>query len=556
MSKPKAISYIRFSSSQQSGGSTVERQKKVFRDWINSHPEVEESDMKFEDLGLSGYKGHHLNGGFGKLLTAIEDGHIVSGDYIVIEAMDRLGRLIFDEMFDIIRKILRSGVKIVTVQDNQEYNTETNSNGTIYLLLSKINQAYEYSRLLQVRMEKAWEKKRNEAEEGLGVKRKTAWWITFNPVTQRYDTVTDDNRAIMLNIFNWYLNGLGERRILARLKEKYPHKFDTTNPATIKKWLKNKTAIGTWCDIDDVYPAAVDKATFYAVQDELATRRKNSGKTGRTPLSGKFLCGLIKCGCCGSNYSMRKNRHSKDAMLCSNSNKRKDLCDNSKTLPYQILEYAVLKTLKPTLEKIDYTAIHNELKIKKTEAQGLLREAELNIKKFESLMEKQEDSISFEDLNSDPLYKRYQARFKEWTTKHIEYKKDVDAIVIQLASEAHAQDAMGLFIELDTILADYDEYILQGLYKPPKNDKEAMTDYLLCKERALNAFEELQSSIIKSGYHMVAEGSSVRSEDGSYVLEYDKWTRKNDEYLLIENGREITLPVDRPDKPAPKPILE
>ncbi|TOA15962.1 recombinase, partial [Vibrio parahaemolyticus] len=85
--------YIRFSSSIQQKGSSLERQQKLIDDYLKSRPELTLSNLQYQDLGLSGYKGKHLENDLGKLLEAIESKHIKEGDYILVEAMDRLGRL-------------------------------------------------------------------------------------------------------------------------------------------------------------------------------------------------------------------------------------------------------------------------------------------------------------------------------------------------------------------------------------------------------------------------------------------------------------------------------
>ena len=67
-----AYRYIRFSSQRQSKGSSYDRQLFAVQEWKEDHPEVELSSDTFEDLGLSGYKGEHLDNAFGRLLLAIK----------------------------------------------------------------------------------------------------------------------------------------------------------------------------------------------------------------------------------------------------------------------------------------------------------------------------------------------------------------------------------------------------------------------------------------------------------------------------------------------------
>ncbi|TXR39078.1 recombinase family protein [Ectopseudomonas mendocina] len=90
---PTAYSYVRFSSGKQAGGSSLERQRAMVAHWLEKHPDYSLSLTSFEDLGRSGWKGEHLENGFGKLLAAVEAGVIQPGDVILVEAIDRTGRL-------------------------------------------------------------------------------------------------------------------------------------------------------------------------------------------------------------------------------------------------------------------------------------------------------------------------------------------------------------------------------------------------------------------------------------------------------------------------------
>ena len=90
---PKAISYIRFSSKIQEKGDSLRRQQELINNWLKDNPDVTLSDLTFQDLGRSGYHGSHLKHQFGDMMDAIEANLIKSGDYILVEAIDRIGRL-------------------------------------------------------------------------------------------------------------------------------------------------------------------------------------------------------------------------------------------------------------------------------------------------------------------------------------------------------------------------------------------------------------------------------------------------------------------------------
>lgn len=88
------ITYLRFSSAIQGaeGADSTRRQNDLFKQWLkkNSDAQVVAS---FSDEGLSGYKGKHLTGQFGDMLARIESGEFPEGTILLVEALDRIGRL-------------------------------------------------------------------------------------------------------------------------------------------------------------------------------------------------------------------------------------------------------------------------------------------------------------------------------------------------------------------------------------------------------------------------------------------------------------------------------
>ena len=154
MQKKQAISYVRFSSFRQHGGSSVERQNAMIAEWLTRHPDYELSSLKFEDLAKSGYHGDHIKagGGFGKLLEAVKFGAIKDGDVVLVEAIDRTGRMDTVDMLDLLTPILKAGVSIITLDDGNSYNRASVNGSHIYMLMAKIQAANQYSEALSRRV--------------------------------------------------------------------------------------------------------------------------------------------------------------------------------------------------------------------------------------------------------------------------------------------------------------------------------------------------------------------------------------------------------------------
>jgi len=337
---PQAISYIRFSSAKQAHGSSLERQQSMVAQWLEQNSDYTLSGLRYQDLGRSGWKGTHLDHGFGQLLAAIENGLIQPGDSILLEAVDRAGRLEPMEMLPLLSRIVMAGVSIHTLDDGMVYTRESVNNQNLFLLVAKIQQAHQYSEALSRRLKASYTNRRTKAQEGAPIKRRTPVWLTSD------GELLEDIAPFIVQAFEDYAAGLGERRILQRIRGQHPA-FDNLNPSTIKRWFANTTAIGYWKDIPDVYPAVVSKELFYRVQQRI----KDKYKPASAPTT-YLLSGLVKCGHCGSTFSVQKHKHSPSTLSCARRARLgENGCDNNKTIPKQVLECIRIRTSLPFIEK-------------------------------------------------------------------------------------------------------------------------------------------------------------------------------------------------------------
>lgn len=323
---PYAVGYARFSSVKQGSGSSLQRQQELIANWIAANPDYTLYPRTFQDLGRSAYKGVHLEEKheFGQLLAAIEAKEIKSGDVILVEAIDRIGRLTETKMIWLIHQIIEAGIKIITLQDNCEYGPVIKSE-QIWSLMGKIQQAHQYSESLSDRIAKSYKNRERLAATGLTPKRRTPIWLNSD------GTLKPKTAEAMKGAFEDALTGMGERRILRRLIAADPI-FTKKNPTTVRRWLTNKTAIGYWRE-HKIYPPIVTDELFYQVQK----RFEDNYKPATAPRKN-FLSGLVKCGHCGSNMQVKANKHSPDSMNCSTRNKFGEAgCDNGKAFPIPVL---------------------------------------------------------------------------------------------------------------------------------------------------------------------------------------------------------------------------
>ncbi|MBB1519464.1 recombinase family protein [Aquipseudomonas guryensis] len=335
---PYAVPYMRFSFSRQGRGSSIERQEMMIGEWLGKHPEYTLYPKTYKDLGRSGFSGEHLKFGFGKMLKAIEDGLISSGDVILVEAFDRAGRLPPSDMFPILSGIVKAGVNIVTLDDGITYTLESVNNNHLFLLLAKIQQAHNYSSLLSDRIKKSYANRVDRAKAGEKVKVRTPIWL-------KDGELIEDLVPIIRQVFELWAEGVGAWSILKKIQDQHPA-LKKVNVSTISEWVRNKTAIGYWRDIPGVYPAVVDAELFYR-----ANNRPVRSIPTRNPRK-HFETGLIVCGVCGGNMVSKIDKLKSAKVVCgTRSRKGIDACSNSKNFPLDVFLYLITTTSTEAMQQ-------------------------------------------------------------------------------------------------------------------------------------------------------------------------------------------------------------
>lgn len=340
---PQAISYVRFSSVRQHGGTSVERQTAMIADWLKNNPTFWLSSLKFQDLAKSGYHGDHIKegGGFAKLLAAVKAGAIKEGDVVLVEAIDRTGRMDTVDMLGILTPILQAGVSIITLNDGNVYNRTSVNGSHIYMLVAQIQAANQYSENLSRRTKASYRIREERAKSGEQVKRWTPVWLTT-------DGAVIERIAKHVKVaFELYTAGVGKATIGVRMRETGEPELATCSGPTVEGWLRNKTAIGYWNDIPNAYPPIIEPELFI-----LAQQRGKDAKTKRPAKTAKhFLVGLVKCGHCGGNYIMQNKEGRPHSMRCLNRQRLKDAgCDNTRTIPKPVLDHIRVNTSLAAVE--------------------------------------------------------------------------------------------------------------------------------------------------------------------------------------------------------------
>ena len=292
---PKAYSYIRFSSAKQQSGDSVERQTKLSANYAAKHGLELDTQLNMSDLGISAYDGANLKkGALGQFLLLVEEGRIEKGSFLLVESLDRLSRDKVMDALSIFSDILRAGIVIVTLADEQVYSYEKVNDNWASLILSIVimSRANEESAMKSMRIRSSWDAKRSSIDTKRLTKR-CPYWLKpsdgdtgFEFIPERVDVVK--------RIFKMSRDGIGSATIVKTLNTEGVPTFSTeTNGwqnSYIQKVLASPAAYGdlhlklqrdgeiTPVDvIEGYYPAVVSKEDWLLTSSARKARRNRGG---------------------------------------------------------------------------------------------------------------------------------------------------------------------------------------------------------------------------------------------------------------------------------------
>jgi DNA invertase Pin-like site-specific DNA recombinase len=393
MTKPIAISYIRFSHPRQKLGDSARRQIAKAKKYCEEHSL--ELDETIQDDGKSGYSGEHVgeNGQLGLLLANIERGTVPRGSTIIVEAFDRLSRMDPTVATAQFLNIINKGISIVTIIDGELYNYEnTNkSQGKLSDSISLMRAANLESKNKAKRLQDAWDEKRVQAATKLKPISKSApGWIDL--IEGEY-VVNEERAKPIRKIFELSAAGHGTNYITKYLNENgYPvtttrlniSKLEGWQPSTVKYMLRQVSVLGIYQPHRVVEKARDDgkgKARarkpigdpihgyFKPIITQELFDRARQGVTARTRVgAGKpqadvanLLSGVSKCGeCDGAMVFERKGLGGKNHYLKCYNNKRGapdgSRCTNRSNYVYKPLEDSVVEVLRTVLFGVQQTS--------------------------------------------------------------------------------------------------------------------------------------------------------------------------------------------------------
>jgi DNA invertase Pin-like site-specific DNA recombinase len=298
-----AFSYIRFSTPDQAKGDSLRRQLEAAEEYCRKHSLTLDSSLR--DLGTSAHKGENAKQGhLAAFLQAIEDGRVPAGSVLIVESVDRISRQGINLGHDLLKKILRSGVRIVTLVPLQEYGPEDLEDFAKTLMLMVVLQrAFEESNTKSKRCGAAWDNWRKSGKA-----------MPFLPAWLKKDgnggvVVDEDAADTIRRIFQLAIAGYGALAIVNKFTADGVPPIGRSGRWTaqyVKKLLRSRLVLGEFQahqgrggkhrkaigrPTSNFYPALITEAEWLAARAAIHSRTRKAGRPSKKQVN--LFTGLL-----------------------------------------------------------------------------------------------------------------------------------------------------------------------------------------------------------------------------------------------------------------------
>lgn len=340
---PTIWPYIRFSSEEQRRGDSLRRQKDLIARFA-ARPEIVaegaliDESLDLNDLGVSGYTGKNLlKGRFKAFLDAVDNGLVKSGDYLAVEALNRITRLDPLESLPIILRLVQEkGIRIAITSSSQIYRRGDDIS-SLYIAIGELQRGFKESQEKGNRVKEAWNsKKKRAASHGEVSTSRVPLWLrvtkSINSMGYAVRTIEEipERVAVIKEIFRLSDGNVGAvatARILterntptfARIgARKNPNYGDFWQVTYVRKILENRAVMGFYqpmqwkvCEdgkrkrvadgpeIKAYFPEIINPELFDRVQVKKNSRKLEGAGNKGLKFSNLFTK-MISCSACGA----------------------------------------------------------------------------------------------------------------------------------------------------------------------------------------------------------------------------------------------------------------
>lgn len=318
-----AYSYIRFSTSEQAKGNSIQRQTEAAAGWCERNGVRFDTKTTLHDFGKSAYTGKHRSNpdrhALAAFLQLVESGRIASGSYLIVESLDRLTREHIRPALTLMLNLIEAGVAVVQLKPVEAVYDKNVEPMQLMMALMELSRGNSESRMKSDRVGKAWRQKKIDARHGTHIvsNRLPAW-------VQKIDNklaLIPDAAAAVRRIFQLARAGYGVRSIVKKLKEEDVPPIGRTGRwcyGYVASMFVNRYVLGEYQPkknkqtekdgdvIRGYYPAVITEDEWLLARAAIEQRKKYKGRIGGERIN--IFAGILKHARDGDNYIMTQQQ--------------------------------------------------------------------------------------------------------------------------------------------------------------------------------------------------------------------------------------------------------
>lgn len=392
--RPKAYSYIRFSTPEQQRGDSYRRQATMAKEYAEEHDLELDEALKFDDEGVSAFRGANAERGALRLfLDAVHAGVVERGSYLLVESLDRISRAQVRRAYKVFESIIEAGITIVTLADGKVYSEQSLDDSPFDLIFSMLimMRANDESETKSFRLKKAWVGKRLNIAKRPLTSRCPAW-LELKSKEGPFEVI-EERADVVRRIFDMAAQGCGQNMIAKTLNAEGVPPFQhgkMWHRSYVVKILGNPAVVGTFTPhelhttgvkkvrvplepVANYYPAVVSADLFQTVQSLKESANPQRGRHAGKAVHNIFG-GLARCPRCGSAMTLVNKSKGWRYLVCS---KAKTAAGCSyRSVPYGQLENAFLRNWEYILgtcppSDAEGANLHDEIERLEMEKEGV-----------------------------------------------------------------------------------------------------------------------------------------------------------------------------------------
>lgn len=450
----EAISYIRWSSAKQTLGDTQRRQMTRTLDLCQRRGWTLNETLSIRDQGVSAYKSRNsTTGGLAALLAQAEAGKIARGTPVIVESVDRLSRDNIMEAETLFARLMRAGLRIITLEPEREY-TWALINEQPFLkmeLTLYFIRANEESETKAKRVSAAWVKRRKAAGEKKAIGNICPGWMKHS---EGKFILIPERVVIVRRIFEMTIAGMGGGKIATVLNREGVKGFKGKpwHQLGIRRIIAGRTVLGEFqpCNrqkktigeaIKGYYPRAVDDETYYRANGCVKLRPKYAGRRGKG--EANLFTGLLFDARDGTAFHLvNKGEGNGGTVMCSSGGRAG--CPGSAyiSFSYRLFEMAFLEFIRGLeVEPAETKSVQADIET----TRGLIIENKERLARIKDMIRKNVESETLGELLSETEGQ------KKYLAERLER--------LQVEAQRDAQEELG---SLRTLAEDYEEAEAKG----------------------------------------------------------------------------------------------